>query len=144
MSDKLLSLFKTLNISKGNYTCIHVRLGDSEMLGTQLTESEEFEITRIKVERIVGNFDSDRKYLIMSDSVRLRQMLKTSGLNVLPGSAAHTGYGDVQGEGLEQTLSEFFLLLHSEKIIQISKHSWGSGFSETASILGGVPINKIQ
>ena len=144
MSDKLISLFKALNVSKGNYTCIHVRLGDSEMLGTQLSESEEFEITRDKVERIVGNFDSGRKYLIMSDSIRLRQMLKTSGMNVLPGSAAHTGFGDVQGEGLEQTLLEFYLLLHSEKIIQISKHSWGSGFSETASILGGVPINKIQ
>ena len=144
MSNKLSSFFKTLNVSKGNYTCIHVRLGDSAILGTQLLESEKLELTRDKIVRLVGNFDSGRNYLIMSDSIRLKQMLKTSGMNVLPGAAAHTGYGVAQGEGLEQTLLEFFLLLHSEKIIQISKHSWGSGFSETASMLGGVPINKIH
>jgi hypothetical protein len=141
--NELNSLYAELNVSEGRYTCIHVRIGDSEMLGTDQSSSVDIDLVKEKIKGIVKNFEPRRKYLVISDSKKLRQSLVSSGLNVVLGEAAHTGYG-TEGGAVRQTLLEFFLLLNSEKIIQISKNSWGSGFSETAAILGDVPINKVN
>jgi hypothetical protein len=143
-SNELNTLYSSLDLSKGRYTCIHVRIGDSEMLGTEQLSSVDFDLISSKIEGIVRNFEPKREYLVISDSMVLRKLLVVSGLNVVPGEAAHTGYAADAGSAVRQTLLEFFLLLNSEKIIQISNHSWGSGFSETASILGGVPMNRIN
>lgn len=141
--NELNSFYSKLNVSVGRYTCIHARIGDSEMLGINQSGGIEIDAIRDKIVRIVKNFEPTREYVVISDSQTLRLKLGSSGINVVPGEAGHTGYTTESG-AVKQTLIEFFLLLNSEKIIQISNHSWGSGFSETAAILGDIPINKVN
>ena len=45
-------------------------------------------------------------------------------------------------DAIKSTLIDFFILCGSSKIYSISVYDWFSGFSESASILYNIPIEK--
>jgi hypothetical protein len=133
-----------LGIKKKQYSVIHVRIGDSEMLEkTSQGAKELLDAILLQIVKLVNNFEPDRDYVVISDSESLKMSLKHIGIVVVEGSPGHTGFSSNNFSSMETTLIEFLILMNSEKIIQLSNHSWGSGFSETAAILGNVPIDKI-
>ena len=141
---KANQFLKDLGLLKDQYTVLHVRMGDSGLLDVQ--DPRRISITRVadEVKQVISNFEATRKYVVVVDSLELRNLLSESGLKVTQGSIAHTGFSLNKEDSIENTLKEFYLLMHSEKIIQFSTLSWGSGFSETSAILAGVPLDKIN
>ena len=129
---------------KRQYTVLHVRLGDSGLL--DIKDPGHISIAKVvnELNRVILNFEETRQYILVVDSVTLRNQLSRSGLKVTNGLVAHTGFALNQDVALENTLMEFFLLMNSEKIIQFSAHSWGSGFSESAALLAGIPLDRIS
>jgi len=141
---KAAEIFKKYNLIPGQYTVIHVRLGDTEVFLDASVEQIALSQVVETIFRVIQNFDNERNYLLVVDSKNLKMKLQGFGIPVTVGSVAHTGNSLNELTAIEDTLLEFYLLLKSEKIIQLSTHSWGSGFSECASILGGVALDRIN
>jgi hypothetical protein len=127
---KAAEIFKKYNLIPGQYTVIHVRLGDTEVFLDASVEQIALSQVVETIFRVIQNFDNERNYLLVVDSKNLKMKLQGFGIPVTVGSVAHTGNSLNELTAIEDTLLEFYLLLKSEKIIQLSTHSWGSGFSE--------------
>jgi hypothetical protein len=140
-----LETFKNdLGVSKLPYSIAHVRLGDEYIKSFSDSISLENEQLFKKIFIYLGCLSRDSNYLISTDSDDLSRYLSKVGLGVLPGKITHFGMENPNPVAVRDTLLQFLTIREAQQITQISAYGWGSGFSQTAAILGRVAIEKIN
>jgi hypothetical protein len=136
---------KELCLNKNNYGVIHIRTGDSHLLNNE-------GFTRpflIKIKNILNKcILSNRRYLIISDSIILKNMLKTyPNFYVLLKPIEHLGGESIKNidtDGVMNTLLDFYLMSYSNTIISLSTYGHVSGFSKYCSVIYGIPFKYIK
>lgn len=132
-----------LGIEDPPYSVVHVRMGDEFIESNKTIGTPNQNPVFIAILRYVEKLPDTEKYFISTDSKDLSQYLSEKGLDLLPGSVAHFGLENPDRSALRDTLFQFFTLKDAENIHQISSYGWGSGFSETAAVLGRKKLIKI-
>jgi hypothetical protein len=125
-----------------NYEAIHIRFGDEFL---KMDQSETFKRSYNLdwfLEAIQSQFSVSSRYLILSDNVFFNNLAKSSGYRVRDGVVSHSGQGTLTDEQRLMILVDFFLLGASSRIYQVSSYSWGSNFSETASLVFNTDLVK--
>ena len=133
-SKEFREIFNHLNL-KSNYSVIHFRLGDKELIENKLNESYIH-----KALNLYSNHKEENQ-LLVSDSLEFRKQLKEKfDFNQyeikIP---AHFGFTN-HSYFIKDTLIEFFLLLKSSKIKTYSVNGWVSGFAKSASVINNIPL----
>jgi hypothetical protein len=130
--DNLLNYF---NLEKHNYTTYHIRLGD------EFLENQSKSIQLGLINKIINKLriDANKNYLLLSDSISIKRILKTKYPNilVLQNKSVHTLNNDANG--LKNTLLDFYLMSYSSNIISFSIYDHGSGFSKWCAITYNIP-----
>jgi len=133
--------------NKHEYVCLHVRVGDGDLV-------HKIGMYKPLFENIIKNIDSIVKpelqystVVVVSDSDIFKTLLQKvySNMHVSSATPAHLGiHGSVHRQHILDTIVDFFLLAHSSKIIIISSHHQhplvASYFSKVASFLYDVPV----
>jgi len=127
------------------YETIHIRTGDPVAYGGGLKRSN---IEKL-YDEIGGTIRQIRKtskqqIIVLSDSTVIKNLIaKKFSLYRTSSVTTHLTVGD--GD-VAATLADYFILLHSKKIYQFTNayHWWGSGFSNSASWIYDVPIQKYK
>jgi hypothetical protein len=140
----LSSEFEQLSLINNSYITIHARLGDSELFGAEVIDTILLDRIAHQIAKMANRNLQSSNILFLSDSVNLRQKMSELGFKTFKGVPTHTGDSRISLQSARETLRDFNGLLKAKRIIQISNLPWGSGFSETASILGGIPISKVK
>lgn len=139
---KIFSHIKTSLKIISEYEVIHIRLGDEYFTtsGSILTHKQagvdEF------LNQLKGEYSDFGRYLVMSDSQYVNERAKEFGYIVREGGVSHSGLGSLSESERIGILADFFLMSECTKIHQISSYSWGSNFSETASLVFNKPLAK--
>jgi hypothetical protein len=140
----MLQEYKTnLGISDSPYSIVHIRLGDEFIKSNNSTDSPQNNALFNAVLRYIEKLFSSDMSFISTDSEDLSTMLMKNGHKLLPGKVAHFGLENPDKTALRDTLLQFFTLKDAVMIHQISNYGWGSGFSDTAAILGDTQVNKL-
>lgn len=125
-----------------NYEAIHIRFGDEFLeIGQGETFKRSYNLNWF-LEAIQSQFPASNRYLILSDNVSFNNLAKSSGYRVRDGVVSHSGQGTLTDKQRLMILVDFFLLGASSKIHQVSSYSWGSNFSETASLVFNTDLVK--
>lgn len=136
---------KELCLNKNSYGVMHIRTGDNHLLNNEgFTKS-----FLIKIKNILNNsILPDRRYLIISDSNILKNMLKTyPNFYVLLRQIQHLGGESIkqtETTGVMNTLLDFYLMSYSNTIISLSTYGHVSGFSKYCSVIYGIPFKYIK
>jgi len=145
MKQYIDSSLKELNLNKNGYGVIHIRTGDNHLLNNEgFTKS-----FLIKIKNILNNFIlPDRRYLIISDSNILKNMLKNyPNFYVLIKDIEHLGGESIKNtetDGIMNTLLDFYLMSYGNIIISLSTYGHVSGFSKYCSVIYGIPFKFIK
>ena len=122
------------SLLEGGFSVVHVRFGDS---GTQKEDIS----NRIQ-EGLVRLTQRQERFVVMSDRPELLGWMRQKrNIFLRDAVSGHSGLSP-SSETTQQILADFFLMKHAKKIYQLSRYAWGSGFSEVASGLFGVPLEK--
>jgi hypothetical protein len=118
-----------------NYNILHYRLGDDDLVRNENNHQYDVYLNHLK-KNIEENdvFISDSNYfkkIVCRDDTQIRMV------DVLP---RHIGY---DGEPLNDTLFEFFLITKCQKIKTYSKYSWISGFVYWIHKVYDIPLVSI-
>jgi hypothetical protein len=126
---------KQLELIEKNFITYHFRLGD-KYLNDQNNNIEESIIDKL-LNKIIIN--QNENYLIISDSVFIKDLLKKkfSNIKILKNSFSHTVNNNIIY--IKNTLIDFYLMSFSKKIISFSTYPHGSGFSKWCSITYEIP-----
>lgn len=136
---------RELKLNKNGYGIIHIRTGDNHLLKNEgFTKS-----FIIKIKNILNNsILPDRRYLIISDSNVLKNMLKTyPNFYVLIKPIEHLGGESIKNtdtDGVMNTLLDFYLMSYSNTILSLSTYGHVSGFSKYCSVIYGIPFKFIK
>lgn len=129
-------------------TIFHVRLGDAIAFGESVSDfhtKKSFDEILAKIQRIINNFENFSKCIILSDSSDFRNYAHENGFNAPVRPVRHFHSQSVESsESLLDMLQEYICLVNARSIVQISVYDWGSGFSETAAIIGGSKITQLK
>jgi hypothetical protein len=132
---------KYLNLIKNNYSVIHIRCGDD-----YLTKHKKMD--RVYSNKIMKSFRNyiktdNKKYLILSDCNEVKYLFRSFPNCVFSiKDITHLSIGNITLENVKNTLIDFYLMSHSEKIFNISSLCHGSSFSQICSIIYGIPYTK--
>ncbi len=136
--------FESLDLKKRNYVTVHVRLGDSELFKDPSNNQHPLGRITEQIAKMVDRNLPGTEVLFLSDSENLLESMSDKGFKTFKGTPTHSGDSRITLQSARETMRDYFGLLNSERIIQISNLAWGSGFSETAAILGDIPISKVK
>jgi hypothetical protein len=122
---------------------VHVRMGDSEMLGTGYDESKIQKIVeQLKKIRALSAWDrlwgaplNSTTVLMISDSEQLKKYAASMGFKVRNHTSSHFGLTE-NVESLTGILLDFMSLAAAKRIHYHSEYDWRSGFLERGSALG--------
>jgi hypothetical protein len=127
-----------------NYSIVHFRLGDEYMPksveNAKILDSKQFD----QINEFVSRHSKDKRIIVASDSLELLNELDKMGHATLSGKVAHLGKEGQDPNAIRDTLLQFMIFKDASEIIQVSNYGWGSGFSETAAILGQAPLVKVS
>lgn len=134
-----------LGLNKKGYGVIHIRTGDSH-----LVSNEGF--TKLFLEKLKTIINScilsERRYLIISDSNILKNLLKSyPNFYILIKDIEHLGGEHIrhtETNGIMNTLLDFYLMSYSNTIISLSVYGHVSGFSKYCSVIYGIPFKFIK
>jgi len=135
-------LIQSEKLSHRNYAITHLRLGDDQLFKM----GDSFEELEILVNKIRKQSKGNPKLgdsLFMSDSVMLKEILNKNGFRTLNLPVFDLGNSEGSINSIKAALFEYRIMIRAREILQVSSYPWGSAFSETASILGAVPLNRI-
>jgi hypothetical protein len=136
-------LIESEKLSHRNYAITHLRLGDHQLF--KMPDSfEELDILVSQIQKQSKGNPKLRDSLFMSDSEMLREILNKNGFRTLNLPVVHLGNSEVSIDSIKAALFEYRIMIRAREILQVSSYSWGSAFSETASILGAVPLNRVN
>jgi hypothetical protein len=134
-----------LQLNKNGYGVIHIRTGDEHLVNNQ-GFTKEF-LKKLKL-IINSSILPDRRYLILSDSNILKNMLKTyPNFYILIRDIEHLGgeyMKNTDTNGIMNTLVDFYLMSYSKTIISLSTYRHVSGFSKYCSVIYGIPFKFIK
>jgi hypothetical protein len=125
-----------------------VRLGDDLAFKSNqnlILEEEYFDYVSNQIIKILENFAIKENHLVVSDSVRLKKYLSEKSIRTTDSHVVHFNSKEEANQNLTlNMLQEYLTLVGAKQIIQLSSYSWGSGFSESASMVGRNKITRIQ
>lgn len=127
----------------GEYGVIHIRAGDILSFNTQIGDVVPHSLDDI-VEYIHPQLEQlrDKNYIVLSDCAALKKLIsKKYNFKTTQTAPTHLA---LKNNGSLDTLIDYFLLTRATHIHQFSVHRWGSGFSDSAKWLYGVPVLKHQ
>lgn len=129
-----------LNLVSKNYITIHVRLDDYYINNNNLNYGL-YDIVKNELNKI--NNTSEKK-LFLSSAQSLKNQVKNDFSNFIidNNEIVHIGL-NFDNDNIISSLIDFFLLVNSKKIYQISTYNFGSNFSNMASYLFDIPLEKI-
>lgn len=135
-----------LGLNKKGYGVIHIRTGDSNIYDSNNTISNDF---FNKIKTILNSLIlTERRYLIISDSNILKNMLKSyPNFYILIKPIAHLGGEAIQNtedNSVMNTMLDFYLMSHSNTIMSLSVYGHVSGFSKYCSAIYGIPFKFIK
>ena len=124
-------------IPQEQYSILHFRLGDDEMVRNIATKQYDTYLDKIREKKE----DTD---IFISDSSALKQRVKQEwGMRMFDGKIGHIGYHS-DPESIRYSFFEFLLLTKASKIKTFTTLGWISGFVKTANLIYNVPIEVIQ
>jgi hypothetical protein len=134
-----------LGLNKNGYGVIHIRTGDNHLVNNEGFTKKFL----IKIKNILNNLIlPDRRYLIVSDSNILKNMLKTyPNFYILIRQIEHLGGQSMKStetNGIMNTLLDFYLMSYSNTILSLSTYGHVSGFSKYCSVIYGIPFKFIK
>jgi hypothetical protein len=134
-----------LGLTKNGYGVIHIRTGDNHLIHNEGFTKDFL----IKIKTILNNsILPDRRYLIISDSNILKNMLKTyPNFYILIREIEHLGGQAIKStetNGVMNTLLDFYLMSYSNIIISLTTYGHVSGFSKYCSVIYGIPYKFIK
>lgn len=136
-SRKLETIMDELDLKKGGYCVLHVRLLDEEV----------FQASRLSwILKLVSQvYEKEACRIVFmsshpcyNDHVAFPYVVKT-GLD-----RGHLGLYTTTLKQAEDTMMEFMIMTRCKKIYQGSVYEWGSGFSQIAHLVYNVPLEKIR
>ena len=140
MLNYINSTLKYLELNKNEYATIHIRLGDEYLVNNNsikkifLQKIKNFLLTKV---------NSHKKYLIVSDSIILKNFLKDIPffyiLNINITHLGGEGMKIIDYDSIRHTLLDFYLMGYSNYIVSLSVYDQGSGFSKYCSVLNNIP-----
>lgn len=138
--EKIISKHKP----KNDYVSVHIRTGDwvgfseNDNATEKLAEKIGDSMAEIKSQA------DGRKIFVFSDSMALKELLKKQHkINYTQTMPSHSMHADCNSQDM---LVDWFMIQYSQHVYQFTNdyHSWGSGFSDSASWLRDVPITKFK
>jgi hypothetical protein len=131
-----------LNLKDKDFYSIHVRIEDLAFTaGNSIGEAAMAALATVS--KIKSGLAGRADVVLFTNSSTLRDLASSDGLKTYDGNAVHLGTSGPDPTGVLDTLVEFFLMSRSRHIVQLSRYSWGSGFSEVAGLLGGIKVSKV-
>lgn len=142
--NKISRYFSDLNLQNKSYMVFHLRFGDEFL--NQDTSKSEYKLANYAdaLRKFIQNLSLAQDCIIASDSDFFMSTMQGYGFKILSGKVVHLGIENEDLEGVQDTLLQFTVLMRASTIYQFSNYGWGSGFSETASILGVVQLKKFS
>lgn len=138
--EKIISKHKP----KNEYVSIHIRTGDWVGFSNNNNAIEELaEKINDGIKEIKSQADG-RKIFVFSDSMALKELLKKQHkINYTQTTPSHSMMPDCN---IQDMLVDWFMIQYSSHVYQFTDdyHTWGSGFSDSASWLRDVPITKFK
>jgi hypothetical protein len=131
-----------LELKDKAFYSIHVRLEDSAFTaGDKIREAALSALAAVS--KIKSGFAGRGDIILFTNSSLLRDLASLDGVKTFNSNAVHLGSSGTDPKDVLATLVEFFLMSKSRHIVQLSRYSWGSGFSEIAGLLGGIGVSKV-
>ena len=134
-----------LGLNKKGYGVIHIRTGDNHLINSEGFTNDFLLKLKIILNRCIL---PDRRYLIVSDSNILKNMLKSyPNFYVLIKDIEHLGGEHIKNNntnGIMNTLLDFYLMSYSNTIISLSVYEHVSGFSKYCSVIYEIPFKFIK
>ena len=136
-------ILNSIQLNKYNYTILHIRSGDNYLIN-----NDNYNISYInKLYKIITqNTNNNTKYIILSDTIKLKKLIKVRFPTFYCELKPITHLGELKNntnDSVMNTLIDFYLMSYSQNIISISSYEWGSGFSEWCKTLYDIPYLKI-
>jgi hypothetical protein len=135
----ILTTLKNMQLVLKNYIVIHIRTGDNLLIHN---EEVNIEYLRCIVVEIFKIYKPQYKYLLLSDSVELKEKI----VCLFPKIRAefkeitHSGEGiTLTDESVKNTMLDFYLMAYSGRIFAYSCYEHGSGFSRWCAETFNVP-----
>uniref|UniRef100_A0A6C0B1L5 Uncharacterized protein n=1 Tax=viral metagenome TaxID=1070528 RepID=A0A6C0B1L5_9ZZZZ len=132
-----------LAIRPKGYCTIHIRSGDTQLLGNnKIINGTFFSKIRVFLSSILNPAN---KYIILSDSNELKLLIKAEFPNCVAQVTEITHLGETgnhSDRAIMYTMLDFYIMASSNKIISISNYEWGSGFSQWCSAIYNIPLLK--
>lgn len=143
-----LKSFSFNDYLESDHVVFHARFGDQIAFSNADSGAENsqiFENVIHNVNRILGNYGAFSKYTILSDSEKFREFAADLGFATSLKSVRHfNAQTSDQEDQLITMLEEFMLMASASNVIQFSVYSWGSGFSDSACMVGGGKMSRFQ
>lgn len=129
-----------LGLEKKKYDVIHFRIGDEYLVNNKkLDEKIIYSINKI----INDIINPNHTYVIISDSNDLKEYLKIyPNFYISIKNIEHLGgecIRSIETDGVMNTILDFFMMSHSNKIISLSVYGHVSGFSKYCGVLYNIP-----
>lgn len=146
------SAIEQIGYTKGNFIVFHCRFlnffEQVEAYGKVTTTPEQREAMlanlHATIESVVTRIGC-RQVLLFSDSNTVLNAHHPEYIRVLPGTVGHV-YAKAKTDGIaDKVFTDLFVMTHAKKIFSIvGENIYGGAFSQTASILGNVPFEKVN
>ena len=118
------------------YNILHFRIGDEELLGNDTKNYDE--------ETNIFKYNMEKNDILISDSVHFKNHIKTHfNQFMFDIDMGHIGY-EKNLEKIKNTLFEFFVMVHSQKIKSYSNYSWISGFVNIVKEIYNVELKNMK
>ena len=141
--EEFRELVRSEKLTHRNYAITHLRLGDDQLFKTQGSLNELENILNEIQNQSRGN-SALKNSLFLSDSEMLREILNKNGFRTLNLPVVHLGNSQGSVDSIKAALFEYRIMIRAREILQVSSYPWGSAFSETAAILGAVPLDRVN
>ena len=146
VNEKMNVILSKFNLVKKNYIVVHIRSGDSHLIGNEEINAAKFGKIYSEIKKL-SLFDVfEGKVLLLSDSVELkRHLVKYLPFKCIFNDITHLGEGiplESKDEKLINTLVDFFLFANAMHVFSFSFYQHGSGFSEWACRTYDVPYRS--
>lgn len=129
-----------LSLEKYNFAVIHVRMGDEYLLNNKNS------LDLKNLQKIIDNINELPKnnYLLITDCSILKkyiiQFYSHLQLKFILNNITHT-VDNITEEGVKNSLTDFYMMMYSNRIYSFSMYEHGSGFSQWCATTYDIPYS---
>jgi hypothetical protein len=132
-----LSSFSSLQMTHGDFSAVHIRMGDASLLRQETNQS-----MYNKLYEAIQQLNHS-SLVVFSDDAALKDFLKERGIRVSPTVPVHLSDTNLERSRVKSTLVDFFCLSKASHIYTWSAHDYGSGFVDWCAELFTVPTSTL-